>query len=270
MIFQINFLDVIIFWFFANIIQIILSAVTIVFGWVIYIIVKKQLKRMTSKNNLDLSTAKTIQRVFKILIGLIVVSAILFQFIESLGLITSLFTLMGGTIIGFASINTLGNIIAGFIIMASRPFNVDDYILFENRIAKVEEIKLIFTLLVDLDGVKISVPNQKLLTDKIEDLGKKGVIRRNITITADYIEDRQKVENALLEAANLVPTILKEPKPFVWISGFLNFAVEYKIFVFISNIAKLRKIEAELRSSIFDTMKKYNIDISTPSLVKSI
>ena len=269
MIFQ-NILEAITTWFFDNFYQIVLSAVVVVFGWLIYIIIKKQINRMTKKQKLDATTAKTVQRVLKIVIGLIIVSAVLFQFIEALGLITSLFTLMGGTIIGFAAINTIGNIIAGFIIMASRPFNVDDYIIFNERIAKVEEIKLIFTLLVDLDGVKISVPNQQLLTNEIEDLGKKGVIRRSITITADYEEDRIKVENALLEAVEVIPTVLKEPKPFVRITNFLNFAVEYKIFVFIKDISLLRSIEANLRNSILDTMKKYKIDISTPTMIKSI
>ena len=269
MIFQ-NILDAIITWFVANFYQIVLSAIVVIFGWIIYILIKKQISRMTKKEKIDASTAKTVQRVLKIIIGLVIVSAVLFQFIESLGLITSLFTLMGGTIIGFAAINTLGNIIAGFIIMASRPFNVDDYIIFNDRIAKVEEIKLIFTLLIDLDGIKISVPNQKLLTDEIEDLGKKGVIRRNIAITADYEEDRHKVENALKEAANMVPTVLKEPKPFVRITNFLNYAVEYKLFVFINDIAILKNMEAELRKSILDIMKKYNIDISTPTVIKKI
>jgi potassium efflux system protein len=96
------------------------------------------------------------------------------------------------------------------------------------------------------------------------------VIRRNIIITADYGEDRLKVETALLEAAKVVPSILEDPKPFVWISGFLNFAVEYKLFVFIRNIAKVRVIEADLRASILDTARKYKIEISTPTMVKNV
>ena len=257
-------------WFFANIYNIILSAVVIIFGWIIYLLIKKQLNRLSKRDKIDSTTAKTIQRIFKIVIGLVILSAILFQFVETIGLFTSLFTLMGGTIIGFAAINTIGNVIAGFIIMASRPFTIDDYIVFKDRIAKVEEIKLIFTLLIDLDGVKISVPNQKLLTDEIEDLGKKGVLRRSIVITADYGEDRHKVEKALLEACNTVQYIIKDPKPFVRVSNFQNFAVEYRLFIFIKDISFLRKIEADLRGSILDTMIKYNIDISTPNIIKSI
>ncbi|NHJ23608.1 MAG: hypothetical protein EAX89_03475 [Candidatus Lokiarchaeota archaeon] len=269
MLFQ-NVLDIFIEWFFANAYQIIISAFTIIFGWIIYIIIKKQISRLKKTGKLEPTTAKNVQRLIKIVIGLVIVSVIMFQFIETLGLFTSLFTLMGGTIIGFAAINTLGNVIAGFIIMLSRPFTVDDYIVHNNKVARVEEIKLIFTLMIDLDGVKISIPNQKLITDETINLGKKSRIRRTITITADYKEDRIKVESALLEAAVKVSLILNEPKPFVRITNFQNFAVEYTLFVFIKEIAKILQIEGDLRAAILDTMIKYGIDISTPNILKNI
>jgi small-conductance mechanosensitive channel len=43
------------------------------------------------------------------------------------------FTVAGGTIIGFASMNTIGNIIAGLIVMVNRPFKVGDRIMFGNK-----------------------------------------------------------------------------------------------------------------------------------------
>jgi small-conductance mechanosensitive channel len=269
MLFQ-NPLDAIIAWFFANAYQIIISALAVIIGWIIYIIIKKQITHLMKSGKLEPTTAKNVQRLTKILIALIIISLIMFQFIETLGLFTSLFSLMGGTIIGFAAINTIGNVIAGFIIMISRPFTVDDYIIHNNKIARVEHIKTIFTLMIDLDGVKISIPNQKLITDETINLGKKGRIRRSIAITADYKEDRFKVESGLIEAAEKVSLILKEPKPFVRITNFQNFAVEYTLFVFIQEIAKILQAEADLRAAILDTMIKYGIDISTPNILKSI
>ncbi|MFX1356360.1 MAG: mechanosensitive ion channel family protein [Promethearchaeota archaeon] len=267
LIFQ-NIFDEILSWIFTNLPNIILVALVIVVGWIIYLVIKKQINRLRKREKLEESTAKNLQRLVKIIVVLIIISTIMIQFVEAIGLLTSLFTLMGGTIIGFAAINTIGNTIAGFIIMISRPFTSGDYIIHDGKLAKVEEIKLIFTVLRDLDRVKISVPNQKLLTDEVENLGKINTIRRKVIITADYQEDRFRVEKALMEAAENVKSILKEPKPFVIISNFLNFAVEYTLFVFINEIRALKRIEANLRTSIFDTMNKYNIDISTPSIVK--
>jgi potassium efflux system protein len=195
---------------------------------------------------------------------------ILVQFVKAIGLITSLFTLIGGTIIGFAAISTLGNAIAGIIIMTSRPFVVGDHIIHNNRITTVHEIKLIYTILIDFDGIKISIPNQKILSEETENLGKKEIIRRKIKITADYSENHKKVENSLLEAADSIPKVLEDPKPFVSITEFQNFAIEYTLFVFIDDLKSIMEIEANLRLNVLNSVNKYGIDISTPSIVKRI
>lgn len=78
------------------------------------------------------------------------------------------------------------------------------------------------------------------------------------------------MENALLEAADRVDGVLKEPKPYVWITNFHNNAVEYTLYVFINEVTKLREIEAELFDTVFETCTKYKIDIRTPILVQSV
>ncbi len=269
MIFQ-NIIDIIFGWIYDNLFNILAVALAVIIGWLVYIIFRKQIKRLQKQEKLEEQTARNLQRIVKIIIVLIIISMILVQFVEAIGLITSLFTLVGGTIIGFAAINTFGNAIAGIIIMTSRPFVAGDYLFYKDRMAEVHEIKLIYTILIDFDGIRISVPNQKLLSEEVEELSKKAIIRRRIKITADYNEDNKKVENVLLESTKSIPGILNDPKPFVAITDFQSFAVEYTLFVFIKEIKSILRIMAELRSSILATVHKYNIDISTPSLVKKI
>jgi small-conductance mechanosensitive channel len=56
----------------------------------------------------------------------------------------------------------------------------------------------------------------------------------------------------------------------VWITGFGNYAVEYTLYVFINDIRRLLEIDAELRRKVLDTCKKYEVDISTPLLLKQM
>jgi small conductance mechanosensitive channel len=269
MLFQ-NIIDIIVGWIFDNLFNILLVAIAVIIGWLINLIFKKQIKRLQKQEKLEEQTARNLQRLVKVIIILIIISMILVQFVEAIGLITSLFTLVGGTILGFAAISTFGNAIAGIIIMTSRPFVVGDYIIHNNKVARVYEIKLIYTKLIDFDGIKISIPNQTLLSEESENLGKKEIIRRQIKITADYAEDHKKVEKALLEATEHVPELLKDPIPFVWITEFQSYAIEYTLFVFINDIKSIMKIEADLRLSVLNSVNKYGIDISTPSIVKRV
>jgi small-conductance mechanosensitive channel len=160
--------------------------------------------------------------------------------------------------------------IAGIIIMVSRPFSVGDRILYDDKITDIVEIKLIYTTMVDLDNIKISVPNQILLSKAIIDLGKKEIIRRHVTITPGFEEDRKKVEEVLLGAAGTIDQLLKDPKPYVWINSFQNYAVEYRLYVFIKDIKDLPLIDSELHKAVLDACKESNIDIRTPLLHKEI
>jgi len=266
----INVFALILDWVLVYFFPILITIIAIIFGYVVFILIKKQLFRLVKNGKLEESTAKNISKLVKYLIFLIVLTGIFIQFAESLSFITALFTLVGGTIFGFAAMNTLGNMIAGIIIMVSRPFTVGDRILYNNKIADITEIKLIYTSMVDLDNIKISVPNQKLLSQEIVDLGKKETIRIHVSITPGFQEDRKKVEDVLLGAASKLDFILQDPEPYVWISKFHDYAVEYRLFVFITDIKNLPLIESELHKVVLDACNENHIDIRTPLLHKEI
>ncbi len=265
-----NVLDLFMEWLNIYFLPIVVSILAILIGYIIYFFLRRQILSLVDHEKLELNTANNITKVIKYLIIFIILTAILIQFAESLGFITALFTLVGGTIIGFAAMNTLGNMIAGIIIMVSRPFTVGDRILYDGKIADITEIKLIYTTLLDLDNIKISVPNQMMLSQEINDFGKKEIIRRHVTITPGFEEDRNKVEEVLLKAVDKLHQILKDPKPYVWINSFQNYAVEYRLYVFIKDIKDLPLIESDLHKAVLDACKENNIDIRTPLLHKKI
>jgi small-conductance mechanosensitive channel len=76
--------------------------------------------------------------------------------------------LVGGTVIGFASINTIGNMIARLIEMTNRPFGVGDRLYYNNQFVNVEGIEIIYTKVRTIDDVLLAIPNQELLKTEIE------------------------------------------------------------------------------------------------------
>jgi len=78
------------------------------------------------------------------------------------------------------------------------------------------------------------------------------------------------VETALLEAASKVEGVLKDPKPYVWITEFGDFAIEYSLYMFVNQIRSLRKIDAGLKRMVLETCKRHEIDISTPQLLRRV
>jgi small-conductance mechanosensitive channel len=268
-----DFLNAIGEWVIANSDNIVFSVLTIVVGYIIIKVVAREIKSLRSQNRLEQHAAYTLNRILKWLIFMAVFSIILAQFGVTLGEVSGLLTVLGGTIIGFAAINTLGNMIAGLIVMTSRPFKVGDRIFFNGQFADVEAIELIYTKMRTLDNVLVSIPNQELLKAEIDNYGKKNVVRRGCSITPGYEVASEQVENALLEAANRLvemKDVLREPKAYVWVTKFGNYAVEYTLYVFIQEIKRLPEIDSNLKRTVLETCKKHGIDISTPTIIRSV
>lgn len=254
----------------ANLDRMILSAITIVAVYIIYRVVVREIRSLNAHKKLEDHITYTLIRVVKWTSAFVVLSAVLAEWGVTLGAITGLLALFGGTIVGFAAINTIGNAISGLIVMTSRPFEVGDRIFFNEQFADVVAIDLIYTKMVTLDNVLVSVPNQELLKAEIDNYGKKTVIRRRCTVTPGFEYDSQEVESALLAAASKVDEVLKQPKPYVWIASFQSYAVEYVLYVFINDIKRLQEIDAKLHREVLVTCKEHRIDISTPLLLRQL
>src|SRR4030043_388541 len=103
-------------WVLSNLSSIIISFLTVILGYALYKIVIRQIRKFRDQGKLDVSLAWTLTRLVKWLTGFIILASILGQFGITLGIISGFFALVGGTILGFASINTIGNAIAGLIV----------------------------------------------------------------------------------------------------------------------------------------------------------
>ena len=254
----------------ANIGAVIFSILAIIAGYIIYKLMGREINRLRNQKKIEDSLAYTFNRLAKWIIVAIILSAILAQFGATIGLIYGLLTILGGTVIGFAAINTIGNALAGLIVMTSRPFVVGDRIFFNGQFADVVAIDLIYTKMLTLDNVLVSIPNQELLKAETDNFGKKRVIRRHCTITPGFEYNVEDVRKVLLEAAKEVSQVLQEPKPYVWITKFQNYAVEYTLYVFINDIKKMPEIDADLHEKVFAACKRHKIDISTPLLLRQM
>ena len=257
-------------WILSNFDRVLFSVIAVIVGYALYKVISREIRTLRNQKRLEEHLAYSLTRVVRWVVILAVLSVILATFGVTLGVISGLLALLGGTIIGFAAINTIGNAIAGLIVMTSRPFRVGDRIFFNNQFADIVAIELIYTKMLTLDNVLVSIPNQELLKAEIDNFGKKRVIRRHVTVTPSFDYDNKDVERVLLEAAGKISRVLEEPKPYVWITKFQNYAVEYTLYVFINDIKGLPEIDAELYRTVFETCRRHKIDISTPLLLRQI
>jgi len=257
-------------WLLTNWQNLVLIIIGVVIVCIIYLSLSRKITNLKEQARLEENIAFSLNRALKVISALIIVGIIVAQFGFDFSLVAGFMALAGGTIIGFASMNTIGNAIAGIIVMVSKPFRIGDRICFNEQFADVIAIDLIYTRLKTLDNVQISIPNQQLLTSEIENYGKKTIVRRSCAVTVGYEVASELVEKALLEASKKVEGILSEPKSYVWTTNLLNFSVEYTLFVFTSQVKKIPILDSKLKQTVLLVCKELGIDLSTPNLLQNV
>ena len=90
------------------------------------------------------------------------------------------------------------------------------------------------------------------------------------TARAGHAEDPETVRRALLEAASTVQEILPDPQPYVWTTDLQNYAVEYTLHAYIDDPKKIQTIDAAMKAAILESCGRHGIDISTPTLIRSV
>ncbi len=257
-------------WVDENLINIITTAVIIGIVLVVYRVIVSEVDRLRKRELLDSNTAFLFRRISKwtayIILGVLIFNTLGIKIDFFLGL----WVLAGGTIVGFASMSTIGNALAGLIIMVSRPFKIRDRLYFQEQFVVVEDIDLIYTRMRTLDNVVISVPNQILLETAVANQSAYDVVRRRCTVTVDYSEKPMNIRGILLVAIGKVEEVIDEPEPYVWITDFPNFAMEYTLFYYIADTQRSQVIDSEVREAVVEEFAINGMELSTPNLVRSM
>lgn len=111
------------------------------------------------------------------------------------GLVASLS--IGGLAIALAAQATLKNLLGSLEILVDRPYRVGERIVAGGHDGVVERIGLRSTRIRELDGNVTSIPNERMAAMEIENVGRRGSIRRSTQLRIATGTPPEKVEQAL-------------------------------------------------------------------------
>ncbi len=101
---------------------------------------------------------------------------------------------------GFALKDLVGSVIAGFILLFDRPFQVGDRVTFGDSYGEIKSIGLRSVRLNTLDDNLVTIPNSKFLTDVVAS-GNSGALDMMVVTTfyVSLFENLEKIKKILLE-----------------------------------------------------------------------
>lgn len=144
---------------------------------------------------------------------------------------TSLVALFGaaGLAIGLALQGNLSNFAAGVMILLFRPFTLEDYITVAGKTGTVKEVGLFATTMLTPANEQIIVPNAKITSDAIVNFTARGTRRGAIGMGIAYGSDVERAIGVMIAACKSVDTVLEEPAPSVYFTGFGASSLDFEI-----------------------------------------
>lgn len=135
-----------------------------IFGYFIIEIISNTFHDLTYDYLKD--TSKSIKILIRIL-GAIIIIAIIISYLSNDPIVAASIGTISGLIVGFASQNIVGNIIAGLYLALTRPFKLGDEITAFSSTGIIFDIGLISTKLHTQDNKIVLVPNSSLVTTTV-------------------------------------------------------------------------------------------------------
>jgi len=171
-------------------------------------------------------------------------------------------------VIGLSLQDTLGNMFAGLAIQAQRPFEVGDWIQFDQNpehVGRVLEINWRATKLITNELVEVTVPNGTLAKAAIQNFTKpQRIARRSVYVTAPYAAPPAQVRRILLEATQQAPGVIETPEPDVLVFDFTERGVLYWVRFFVRDFERRDPIAAVVRERLWYSLHRAGYAIPPP------
>jgi len=171
-----------------------------------------------------------------------------------------------GLAIGLALQGGLSNIAGGILILVFKPFSVGDYITVTGESGTVEKIDIFYTTIVTVDNKRIVLPNSTVSNNAVTDYSAKELRRVDMTFSAGYECDIEKVKSVILDTAKAHPLVLSEPsEPFVRMGEQGDSALVFYCRVWCKN-ADYWTVYFDLNEGMKNAFDKNGVSIPYPQL----
>ena len=185
-----------------------------------------------------------------------------------------------GLAVGFGLQKTVGNLIAGIILLMDRSIKPGDVIVVGDgssmgsngqgfaNVGRVSKIGVRAVSVITRDGKKHLIPNELLMTQPVENWSYSSRdVRVRMKVPVGYDSDLRLAQSLIIAAAKANPRVLADPEPMVWITGFGDRAVEHELRLWIADPeAGLGNIQGEVFMAIWDAFCEQGITLPYPQI----
>ena len=192
--------------------------------------------------------------------------------LSAVGIDLTALSVLGGAVgvgIGFGLQKLAANYVSGFVILAERSMRIGDNVRVDGFEGRITDINARYTVIRSLAGRESIVPNEMLITSRVENLSLADArVWQSTIVSVAYGSDVELVMRLLLQAATAQQRVLADPAPSVSLSAFgadgLEFTVGYWIADPENGQLNLRSL---INLAILQSLQSNAIEIPFPQRV---
>ena len=197
-------------------------------------LIGRRIEKSADKHNADKTIMRTVSYIFKIGMKIVVAICLVgYVGINTSGL-TALVTSLG-VCVGLAVNGALSNLAGGVLIILTRPFRIDDFIEAQGYSGTVEDIHITNTKLLTTDNKVVYIPNGPLSSGSIVNYSLKDTRRVDEVFSISYASDFKRAKEILSEIIDAHPLVLKDPAPFIRVSGHADSSINITTRVWVQS-----------------------------------
>jgi small-conductance mechanosensitive channel len=179
---------------------------------------------------------------------------------------------LGGAVgvgIGFGLQKLAANYVSGFVILAERSLRIGDMVKVDGFEGRITDINTRFTVVRALNGRESIVPNEMLITQRVENLSlADSRVAVLTTVQVAYGTDLPALMPRLAAAVAAVPRVIADPAPGVRLSAFAADGLELTVSFWIADPENGQgMVHGEVNLAILRTLNEAGVEIPYPQRV---
>ena len=192
--------------------------------------------------------------------------------LSAVGIDLTALSVLGGAVgvgIGFGLQKLAANYVSGFVILAERSMRIGDNVRVDNFEGRITDITTRYTLIRSPAGRESIVPNEMLITNRVENLSLADPrVWLSTVVSVGYESDVDLVRRLLVEAALAQPRVLRDPEPSAALSAFGADGLEFTLGFWIADPENGQlNIRSAINIAILQSLRAHGIEIPYPQRV---
>lgn len=189
--------------------------------------------------------------------------------LSSAGVDLTALSVLGGALgvgLGFGLQKLAANYVSGFVILFERSLRIGDNVRVDTFEGKVMDIKTRYTLIRAPNGRESVVPNEKLITERIENLSLADpLIQLSSSVTVGYDSHVPQVVQVLTDAALSVERVQSQPAPEVRLARLGADGLEFDLLYWINDPqSRHLKVRSDVHIAVLEALRAARIEIPFP------